>query len=113
MSNTVRNGQERDNKGRFLHGNSGRPKGAKDKFTNLKEEFLKAFYDEDGIGGAEGIKKLMRNNTRNKLVFLQMIAKMLPSNLNVSGDMNINMTISDKFLPRQEGGAKENDGRKS
>ena len=69
----------------------GRPRGAKDKFTDLKDEFLKAFYDEDGIGGAVGIKELLRNSPRNKIVFLQMISKMLPSNVDVehSGDVII------------------------
>jgi len=59
----------------------GRPKGSVNKFTSLKDEFLKAFIDEDGIGGAEGIKELMKGSVRNKLAFLQMIAKMLPSNV--------------------------------
>jgi len=70
---------------------NGRPKGSKDKFTDLKEEFLKAFYDKDGIGGAEGIKELLKNSPRNKMVFLQMISKMLPSNVDtdVSGDIGI------------------------
>ena len=95
MNNSVKNGNNRDSKGRFLRGNSGRPKGAKDKFTSLKEEFLKAFYDEDGIGGAEGIKELMKGSTRNKMIFLQMIAKMLPSNLDVehSGQIDSKLTI--------------------
>jgi len=95
MNNSVKNGNNRDSKGRFLRGNSGRPKGAKDKFTSLKEEFLKAFYDEDGIGGAEGIKELMKGSIRNKMIFLQMIAKMLPSNLDVehSGQIDSKLTI--------------------
>ena len=81
--------------GKFKRGNPGKPRGAKDKFTNLKEEFLAAFYDKDGIGGAEGIKELMRNNKRNKMIFLQMIAKMLPSNLDVehSGQIDSKLTI--------------------
>ena len=79
---------------------NGRPKGSKDKFTDLKEEFLKAFYDEDGIGGAKGIKELLKNSPRNKMVFLQMITKMLPSNVDteVSGDIGITIkkTLTDK-----------------
>jgi len=95
-------------KGRpFKRGNPGRPKGARGEFTDLKDAFLQAFYDKDGMNGAEGIKELIRNSSRNKIAFLQMISKMLPSNLNVSGDMNINVTLSDKFLP-EGNGAKEN-----
>lgn len=69
----------------FKKGESGNPegrrKGSKNKFTTLKDEFLKAFYDEDGISGAEGIKELLRNSPRNKMAYLQMIAKMLPTSL--------------------------------
>lgn len=70
---------------------NGRPRGSENKFTDLKDEFLKAFYDEDGIGGAEGIKKLIKDSPRNKIVFLQMITRMLPSNVDadVSGDISV------------------------
>lgn len=44
----------RNEKGRFIKGNTGRPKGAKNKFTNLKQSFLDAFVD---LGGTEGLKK--------------------------------------------------------
>lgn len=73
----------------------GRPRGSTNKFTDLKDEFLKAFYDEDGIGGAEGIKKLIKDSTRNKIVFLQMITKMLPSNMDIehSGQIDSKLTI--------------------
>ena len=73
----------------------GRPKGSTNKFTDLKDEFLKAFYDEDGINGAEGIKKLIKDSPRNKIVFLQMITKMLPSSIGVehSGEIDSKLTI--------------------
>ena len=69
----------------------GKKKGTPNKFTDLKNEFLKAFYDKDGIGGAKGIKELIKSSPRNKMVFLQMISKMLPSNINadVSGDLGL------------------------
>jgi len=73
----------------------GRPKGSTNKFTDLKDEFLKAFHDEDGIGGAEGIKKLIKDSPRNKFAFLQLISKMLPSNMGIehSGQIDSKLTI--------------------
>ena len=77
---------------------NGRPMGAKDKFTSLKGEFLKAFHDKDGIGGAEGIKKLIKDSTRNKFAFLQMITKLLPSSVDVEHGGNIDHTVF--IMPR-------------
>lgn len=77
---------------------NGRRKGSKNKFTNLKEEFLKAFYDEDGIGGAEGIKKLLKSSARNKMAYLQLIAKMLPSNISMEHSGEIDHAVF--IMPR-------------
>ena len=81
---------------------NGRPKGVRNKFTSLKDEFLKAFHDEDGIDGAKGMKKLIKDSTRNKFIFLQMISKMLPSNVTVDGDLNVTFQSSEKFLPKKD-----------
>jgi len=81
---------------------NGRPKGVRNKFTSLKDEFLKAFHDEDGIDGAKGMKKLIKDSTRNKFIFLQMISKMLPSNVTVDGDLNVTFQSSEKFMPKKD-----------
>ena len=81
---------------------NGRPKGAKDKFTNLKEEFLKTFHDEDGIDGAKGMKELIKGSTKYKFIFLQMISKMLPSNVTVDGEMKVTFQSSEKFMPKKK-----------
>ena len=87
---------------------SGRPKGSKNKFTrDVKEAFLQAFFDKDGIGGAEGIKKLIKQSTKNKMTFLQMISKMLPSNIDVDHKGMLTLIMSDKFLPKDENGKTE------
>jgi len=79
---------------------NGRPKGTKNKFTSLKEEFLKTFHDEDGIDGARGMKKLIKDSARNKFIFLQLISKMLPSNVTVDGDLNVIYKVSEKYIPK-------------
>jgi len=94
----------------FKKGESGNPngreKGSKNKFTSLKEEFLKAFHDEDGIDGARGMKKLIKDSTRNKFIFLQMCSRMLPSNVTIDGKMSITFQVSEKFMPKTGKGKK-------
>ena len=52
MAKTVVNGEERDkgrdDKGRWTSGNLGRKKGSKDKFSTLKNEFVKVFEQHGG-----------------------------------------------------------------
>ena len=86
---------------------NGRKKGSKNKFTTLKEEFLKTFHDEDGIDGAEGMKKLIKDSVKNKFIFLQMISKMLPSNVTVDGDLNVTYKVSEKYIPKVKNEKKE------
>jgi len=76
----------------------GRKKGSKNKFTSLQDEFLKAFNDEDGIGGGEGIKTIIKGNDRRKMVFLQMVTKMLPSNVDVEHSGEVQHTVF--MMPR-------------
>jgi len=59
---------------RFEKGNAGRPKGAKNKFTCLKDSFLEAF---EGIGGTQELIEWAKK-TQNRPQFYQMIARMLP-----------------------------------
>jgi len=68
----------------------GRPKGAKDKFTNLKESFLKAYQHKDGFGGD---KALIDYAKTNKESFLQMIKGMLPKNVEMKSENELVIII--------------------
>ncbi len=71
MAKTVVNGEERDkgrdDKGRWTSGNLGRKKGAKDKFSTLKNEFVKVFEQH---GGPARLAKLMAKSPEKYLEFL-------------------------------------------
>jgi hypothetical protein len=55
----------------------GRPKGSKDKFTDLKQAFLDAF---EQTGGTEGLAEWAKNKD-NKAQFYQMVTKLLPKQI--------------------------------
>ena len=56
----------------------GRPRGSKNKFTNLKDAFLEVFERLDGV---DGLETWAKESKRNKAMFYQWITKMLPSSL--------------------------------
>lgn len=56
----------------------GRPSGSKNKFTNLKTDFLQAYED---VGGVEGLIEWINESKRNKAMFYQWITKMLPASI--------------------------------
>ena len=68
----------------------GRPKGSKDKFTNLKESFLKAYQHKDGFGGDEALIDYARENKES---FLQMVKGMLPKNVEMKSDNELVIVI--------------------
>jgi len=75
---TERNGEIRDKEGKFLRGNPGKPKGAKSRFTNLKNAFLEVF---ERLGGTGGLEEWANKNPHNKALFYGWITKMLPSSV--------------------------------
>jgi len=77
-----------EKKGVFKKGDprAGRPKGVQNKFTvNLKDAFLEVF---EGLGGAKGLLEWAKTQ-RNRSEFYKIIAKMLPANVIVDGDIGI------------------------
>jgi hypothetical protein len=65
----------------FKPGNTGRPKGAKGKFSSLKEDFLGAYQD---IGGRKALAAWAKK-PENTWAFYQMAAKMLPKEVEIAG----------------------------
>lgn len=70
------------------------------KFTNLKEDFLKAFKQ---LGGWKGLVEWAKKSSANKRVFYQMISRMLPTNLTfgADGSNKIEIVISKDFKPKK------------
>jgi len=65
---------------------SGRPKGSKNKFTNLRNSFLHVYQL---LGGDMALRAWAEKNDRNKGYFYQMITKLLPQEHDVSGGMSV------------------------
>lgn len=63
--------------------NHKRKKGSKNKFTSLKDSFLKAFEE---IENSE--ENLLQWATKNKRDFYGMVSKMLPAKIDTDGDVN-------------------------
>lgn len=82
--------------GKKTQAGKGRPKGAKSKFTNLKQSFLDAYKAKDGFGGDLELKKFAKDNRET---FLNMVTKLLPKavegTLTLENPPTINITFSD------------------
>jgi len=61
----------------------GRPKGLKNKFTTLKDSFLKAYQSKDGFGGDKALMDFAKSNPEK---FLDFIAKLLPKEIDAKLD---------------------------
>ena len=90
---------------------AGRPKGSKNKFTDLKQVFLDTFesIETEGEKKDSKVKTLYEwatTNARNQGLFYQMMSKMLPSNIGIEHSGLISLTLSDKFLPKDDNGSK-------
>lgn len=59
----------------------GRPRGAKNRFTNLKEAFLEAFED---LGGKSG---LVQWGKKNRGQFYQILSRLFPKEIKAEVDM--------------------------
>jgi len=62
----------------------GRPKGKVNKFTNLKDSFLKAYEAKAGFGGDVKLREFAKKNPKT---FLNMITKLFPKEIDAKVDM--------------------------
>ena len=101
--------KQKDGRHKLTGPGPGRPKGSTNKFTDLKQAYLDVFekIEKEGQKKEGGIKSLFEwatKNDRNQGAFYQMIARMLPSNVDadISGDIGITLKkiINDK-RPRE------------
>jgi len=104
--------KQKDGRHKLTGPGPGRPKGKTNKFTDLKKAFLDTFEKIEREGGKKNSKvktlyEWATANTKNQGMFYQMIAKMLPSNIDVDHKGRIEaVIISDVFLPKDANGAK-------
>jgi len=67
----------------------GRPKGSKNKLTNIKDEFLFAYEVIGGLGGLTAWAKKEENRTK----FYEMLTKLFPRE--IKAEINIGRSISE------------------
>lgn len=79
----LKNLAKRKNKG-------GRPRGRRNRFTTLKDSFLKAYEHKDGFGGDEALKRFAKANPHD---FLQMVKTMLPKNIEMKSENELIINI--------------------
>lgn len=95
--------KQKDGRHKLTGPGPGRPKGSKNKFTDLKQAFLDVFEKIEKESKNKNIDSLFEwatKNQRNQGAFYQMISKMLPSNMNIEGDLNVTYQLSDKYIPK-------------
>lgn len=63
---------------------NGRPLGAKNKFTTLKDAFLEAFKK---TGGADALVAWANKNDHNRALFYQMVTRLFPQEVAHSGSV--------------------------
>jgi len=66
---------------------SGRPKGAKNRFTNLKESFIQSFKE---VGGTSELTAWAKDNKKE---FYKMVSTMLPKNVEMKSANELIITI--------------------
>jgi len=82
--------------------NAGRKKGVPNKITTDLKQFYFDILNSKEMGGLQGAIDLFSKTDRNKLIFFQMISKMLPTN--IQGEINgtLILKLSNEFLPKEK-----------
>lgn len=69
----------------------GRPKGVRNKLTNLREAVLEAF---DTVGGPEYLVRLAQGTQSDRAAFVGLVAKVLPTQINANVEGGIQVQLS-------------------
>ena len=69
----------------------GRPKGVRNKLTNLRDAVLEAF---DRVGGAEYLVRLAEGTQSDRAAFVSLMNKVLPTQINQQVDGGIKLELS-------------------
>ena len=70
---------------------SGRPKGVRNKLTNLRDAVLEAF---DRVGGADYLVRLAEGTQSDRAAFVSLMNKVLPTQINQQVDGGIKLELS-------------------
>lgn len=77
--------------GAVLPPGQGRPKGVKNKLTNLRDAVLEAF---DTVGGPEYLVRLANGTQSDRAAFISVVNKVLPSQINANVEGGIQVQLS-------------------
>lgn len=69
----------------------GRPKGVRNKLTNLREAVLEAF---DQVGGPEYLARLAQGTSSDRAAFVSLVSKVLPTQINANVEGGIQVQLS-------------------
>lgn len=70
---------------------AGRPKGVRNKLTNLRDAVLEAF---DTVGGADYLVSLAKGTQSDRAAFTSLVAKVLPTQINQNVEGGIKLELS-------------------
>lgn len=69
----------------------GRPKGVRNKLTNLRDSVLEAF---DQVGGTEYLARLANGTQSDRAAFIGLVSKVLPTQINANVEGGIQVQLS-------------------
>lgn len=104
-SDSVKKTKRRGRPENLTNAGKGRPKGCKNKFTNVKTAFLRAF---EALGHEEYVREFA-SHAKNKKAFLLMIARMLPQEHaldSLPDNVTVSINIGGKPEEEEEGNAR-------
>ena len=70
---------------------AGRPKGVRNKLTNLRDSVLEAF---DQVGGTEYLARLANGTQSDRAAFIGLVSKVLPTQINANVEGGIQVQLS-------------------